>query len=464
MEAQANGQEETHAHHSLHSLSEKIQKRFGFERKPLLFITIFVIIASVLFIVSTKFLSRTSYEQTPKEYSPQDHGTNTQNDISAQWPILWGAPDNQYKCQKNVSVKYSALPVALEDITFVQPIGELREGHIIPGDHGGIDYTTSPTSTPVKVFMPADGFLVRVEKHPYEPPQGYPRNLQHYHVYLEHSCTLFTGFVHLTEFSPEILAASSELEELTKYRGTEQKQGYYRIPLKAGQQLGTAWSFGLLGIVTVDLNVINTGYLKAESYNLGENWRMHSVPMLDYFEEPIRSKIMAKNPRTAEPRGGKIDFDIEGKLVGNWFEEGTNGLKGIGEKRQCGNWPCPYWEGHLAFVYDYIDPTQLRVSIGYQHGLSGRTPFGVKGNAPDFKNIGASEGIVRYELVGLKDMSREKGYDTETSLITVNDESKALGALLAQVVDADTIKVEVFPNKVKDQVSAFTQKAKIYHR
>lgn len=423
-----------------------------------------LIAASLVFGFTFRKPSQDRYIQEQRQDTYREGGKQTQSNIQTEWPVLWGPPDSQNRCQNIPSAKYKVLPVAIEDIKFVQPIGELREGHIIPGDHGGIDYKTSPSTTPVKVFMPADGFLVRVEKHPYDPPAGYPKDLQHYHIYLEHSCTLFTGFVHLTEFAPEVLAASGELGQLTKDRSTQQKQAIFRIPLKAGQQIGTAWSFGLLGMVTVDLNVTNKGYLKPESYQ-AENWRIHSVPGIDYFEEPLKTQILAKNPRTAQPRGGKIDFDIEGKLVGNWFQQGSGGFRDDSIKpKQCGNWPCPYWEGHLALVYDYIDPTQLRVSVGFNHGLSSRTPFGVKGNTPDFKNIGAADGPVKYELVGLKDISRERGYDTESPLITVNDESSVLGTMLAQVVDKDTIKVEIFPGKIAGQVNEFSANAKIYHR
>ncbi|OGY32801.1 MAG: hypothetical protein A3A61_03355 [Candidatus Woykebacteria bacterium RIFCSPLOWO2_01_FULL_43_14] len=288
--------------------------------------------------------------------------------------------------------------------------------------------------------------------------------MRHYHFYLEHSCSLFTGFVHLTEFSPEILVASPELKKLNDENINEYKNMSLRIPVKAGQQIGTAWSFGLLGVVTVDLNVTNKGYLKPQTYK-SENWRVHSVPLFDYLVESLKSQVFAKNPKVAEPRGGKIDFDIDGKIVGSWFEEGTGGFRDdTKEPKQCGNFPCPYWDGHLALVYDYIDPTQLRVSVGHDWGLSGRTPFGVKGNRVDFKDIGISDQLVKYELVALRDVTREKGYDSQTALITVSDESRVVGTMLVQMVENQKIKVEIFSGKTKDQVANFTSRVRIYTR
>ncbi len=429
---------------------------------------IVIIFSAILFLVFTVFIILVFNQNTKSGSDSQltELGKNIvgkQMTTQSEWPILWGTPDNQTKCQKIPSVKFSALPIDIKNISYVEPIGELREGHIIPGDHAGIDYKTSPTTKPVEVFAPASGFLVGVEKHPYTPPPGYPPT-KHYHIYLEHSCTLFTGFVHLTEFAQDLLASSQELKMLDSDTIGQFKNLAIRIPIKAGQKLGTAWTFGLLGWVTVDLTVVNKGYLNQESYK-GENWRIHSVSGFDYFEEPLKTQIMAKNPRTLKPRGGKIDFDIEGKLVGNWFEEGTNGFRD--EKvapKQCGNFPCPYWEGHIAFVYDFIDPNQLRVSVGYNSGLSGKTPFGIKGNAPDFKDIGVGEGLVKYEITALIDMSREKGYDSQSPIITKTDEQKVLGVLLAQVVDVNKIKVEIFPSNTKNQVQNFTSNARIYHR
>lgn len=439
-------------------------KQFVYKYK-IIFIAVSLVVFTILvFAISVNIGSQKEKKETMQKQH-QDYGDKQmQSSIQAEWPALWGAPDNRNKCEKNESVRFSALPISLEDILYIQPIGELREGHIVPGDHGGFDYKTSPTSTPVKIYSPADGFLVGVEKHPYTPPPGYPA-MKHYHIYIEHSCTLFTGFVHLTEFSSQLLAENPQLKTLNEDTSGQFKNAAFRIPVKAGQQIGTAWSFGLLGWVTVDLAHANKGYLNPQSYK-GENWRIHSVSGFDYFTESLKTQIMAKNPRTQEPRGGKIDFDIVGKLVGNWFEKGTNGLSGDSKskQKQCGNFPCPYWDGHIAFVYDYIDPSQLRISIGHDWGLSGRTPFGVKGNSSDFRDVGIEDELVKYELVSLKDISREKGYDANSPLITINNEAQILGTLLVQVLDNNSIKVEISPGKTKEQASGFTSNAIIYER
>ncbi len=48
-----------------------------------------------------------------------------------------------------------------------------------------------------------------------------------------------------------------------------------------------------------------------------------TVDTFDYFDEPVKSQLLAKSLRIALPVGGKIDYDIDGKLIGNWFREGS---------------------------------------------------------------------------------------------------------------------------------------------
>lgn len=453
-------------HHSRYQDTKHMYANRGFALVFLLIPILLLVIAGIILWHPTKNQDNPpSSEQNTflQSLIPSNESAKKTRVTQAEMPILWGGPQDD--CEEKESFQFTTSPISTGDITVIEPMGELKQGHIIPGDHIGINYKTSPTSTPVNVYTPADGIIVMVEHHPYTAPPGYPQNLRNYHIYITHSCTFFGGYLHITDLSKEILAKSSKLQGLYDENPDKPTNIWPNIRVKAGEKIGTAWSMGLLGMVAVDLTHTNTGYLNPESYS-GENWRLHAVSPWLYFKEPLKSQWYAKNPRITEPRGGKIDFDIEGKLVGNWFEEGTNGMKGDSESkpRQCGNWPCPYWEGHIAFVYDYIDPTELRVSIGYQTGFATQTPYGVMGNSPDFKDINPGDGMVKYELVSLRDVSAERGYETDDPLIEVSDENNPLGIILIQLTDKDTLKAEIFPGRTPDQVSGFSNNARVYVR
>lgn len=393
---------------------------------------------------------------------PGESGQTQDRRSSKQWPLLWGAAPQS--CDKKRAA-LDALPIAVEDITVIQPMGELAQGHVVPGEHIGINYRPDPKTDGVKVFAPADGYIAMIERHQYIPEKGFTSKLRNYHVYLVHSCTLFTGFVHVTNLAPEILAASSEASALDS--GTvdsSSKNIWPNIPVKAGQVIGTANGFGLLGMVTVDLDTTITGYLNPKNYE-AESWRLHSVAPFDYFPSELKTQLLAKNPRTLEPRGGKFDFDIEGKLVGGWLEPGSGGIKGSGAGlKRCGNFPCPAQDGQVAFVYDYIDPTQLRVSIGHNWGLSSPTPYGVRGNSPNFKDIDDQAGVVRFELVPLLNRNRDHGIENEHPIFSQSDEARVLGTILVELTGNRQIKLEVFPGQSADEISGFTEAARTYER
>ena len=164
--------------------------------------------------------------------------------------------------------------------------------------------------------------------------------------------------------------------------------------------------------------------------------------------------------RKAEPRGGKIDYDIDGRLVGNWFKESTDGYQGGATVQN-------YSNNHLSFAYHHINPTQIMISIP-QSGINDREKcnvcfgvYGVRGNTPDPKDITVNTGLVTYELVA-------RGYsggNPRDDLSTYkNLDNEVLGVLLVQMLGDRRIKVEVFPGRVAGDVSGFTPAARIYER
>ena len=398
--------------------------------------------------------------ETIKEESDQDNIEPKQKYSKPKQSPLFSDATN---CEEK-DAKFTFSPIDINIIRIIEPQGELTDivsGHITPGDHIGIQYPQS--GGPYKLYAMSDGYIVRMERQPSSTLFGLSKDIENLHVYFEYSCNLFGSYVHVTKLTDELVNSNQKLKEFyTKERPTNTESLYERIHIKAGQQIGEVEGFGLLGILTVDTNVELTGYVTPELYK-GEPWKTHAVAPFDYFVEPIKSKLLTKNARKKEPVAGKIDFDIPGKLVGNWFLEGTDYSGDQKGRGYCGDHLCPYWDTHLAFVYDFVDPDQVRVSIGYDTGIIERGPFGTK-EGPDPKDVSASTDLVKYELVQLEDIGHEYNIVSQGKAIYTRNSDKVVGTMLVQMVEDNKIKVEVFPGKTSSQVSGFTEKASIYER
>jgi hypothetical protein len=180
---------------------------------------------------------------------------------------------------------------------------------------------------------------------------------------------------------------------------------------------------------------------------VAEPWKIHTVDGLDYMNEPFKSQLNARNARLAPPRGGKIDYDIEGRAVGNWFLVGTGGYGGIRGTTGIG----AFWSGHLSLVYGHIDPALVVFSMGMPDGSSRQ--WSVRGNAPDPATIDEARGVVEYEVLQLRG---------ET--VSSNASSPLEGVLLVQVLPARELRIEYFPGLDASRVTGFTAAAKLYQR
>ena len=57
--------------------------------------------------------------------------------------------------------------------------------------------------------------------------------------------------------------------------------------------------------------------------------KTHVVDLFQFTQEPLRDQLLALLERDATPRWGKIDYDQDGKLIGNWFKVGTGGYGAV---------------------------------------------------------------------------------------------------------------------------------------
>ncbi len=360
------------------------------------------------------------------------------------------------KCQGSGTVQFTHLPMELNDIGVVQPYGTMVGAHVIPTSHGYI----SPAEfhgprDQYAVYAIADGYIVNISHRGLAIGDNQDPNhkTDEYQMQFEHSCTFYSYYDLLTSLAPDLQQAVGKLE------GFDNKS--VRIPVKAGQLLGR------VGGQTIDFGVWN--FEKTPDYFANPKSYEEDRPYLDdmfkYFTEPLKTQLLTKAARVAEPRTGKVNYDMVGKLVGGWFKEGTGGFQGPPDvQRTAGG---RYWDGHLAIAYDYIDPTSIKFSIGNWNGSA--TQFTVKGNAPDPATVSMESGLVKYELMG------GGGYvDGDTGQPWMIDHpiahpqfkvgSHVEGVALIQMTAPDKLKLELFPGKTTDQVTDFTAAATVYTR
>lgn len=344
---------------------------------------------------------------------------------------------SQGKCEGEGTVIFTHLPMNIEDIGEVLPYGVMVDAHVIPTSHGYIgpaDYQSKRDAYPV--YAIADGVIVNVSHRGQFIGDNNDKVTDEYQMYFEHSCTFYSYYDLLTSLAPEIEA---EVGKLTSFR---QKQ--VRIPVKAGQLVGR------IGGQTVDFAVWNfekepAYFVNPKSY-AGDEDRFYLDDMFEYFEESVKIQLLAKNKRVMEPRSGTVAYDKEGKLVGNWFREGSGGFNGDQSKREEPGYR--YWAGHLSISYDYIDPSKIKFSIGNFEGKS--VQFSIVGNSPDPATIGVESGIIKYELLSTVAQQTPGGSHQ--------------GTVLLQLIEPAKLKLELFPGKLKDQVFGFSENTQVYER
>lgn len=365
-------------------------------------------------------------------------------------------------------VKLQTFPLRLDDIGHIIPLGNMQSGHVTPSDHlylvpkgavnqgqqsnqrpgggprNGVD--TRDFSQLYDVVAVADGFVVMLQWRP--NPQGgqakydpsvFDRAVD-LKVFIEHSAHVWSYVDHLIEVDASVMKEVSG--------GVQPGQPVHvRIPVKAGQVIGK------IGNQTFDFALIDTttmrkGFVKPEQFLKRDPQKPHVVDPFDYIAEPLRTQLLAKNARKVPPFGGRIDYDVDGKLVGNWYEEGTGGYAGLDRR-------IDYWVGHLSVVYHHLDPKIIVFSIGNYDGRAAQ--FWVKGNKPDPASIGENDGVVKYELI-----HGQLGSSGERQLSHNADEVQ--GTVLCQVLPERKLKFEAFPGASGPEIEAFTSAARLYER
>ena len=334
-------------------------------------------------------------------------------------------------------------PVDLDAIEFVVPLGMMSDSHVTPVDHQYFQNYNDPERT-IEVYSPAAGTVTEMQ-HMTQPVSDRPTTpIDDFRLVIEHGCGISSIFIHVDRLSPALAAVAPALGEFAQVA----------VPVEAGELIGVFRA-------NVDYNVVDTGVtltglLVPEHYE-AEPWKIHAPNSFDYFSDAIREQLVAKSLRTADPVGGRFDYDIDGQLVGNWFQEGTNGYAGADRTR--------YWAGHLSLAYDYLDPALIVISLGTFDGASEQ--FAVRGNAPNPADVSRDSGLVVYELVRYDYWVGDARWDRVSLVKGIEArgmDAPVHGVVLLELLGPRQLMVEVFVGKTAARVDGFTAAALIYER
>lgn len=289
----------------------------------------------------------------------------------------------------NGVAQFSVLPVSIAPGQSLTALGNLNPpGHVLPTDHvyfydadlaGGHPFGAETRT----VYMPATGAVTNIIQPTTTDYKVMFRATNTFYFYLDHvllSKSLVVGQV-----------------------------------LQAGTAIGTTSVGGSLDLGAFDETVTHTGFVTPARY--GEQTRFYVSPW-KYFTPELQAQIVPHMYRapSASTLDSKIDFGVAGKLVGDWF------LQGMPVDSTGG----PYgWPRSVAFVYDYYDPSLVRISIGGTIGPSG--VWAIDSTAPRPENVSVATGLVRYKLYSPFD----PGFPPT-------------GLLLVQMTDDATIRIELF--------------------
>ena len=326
-----------------------------------------------------------------------DHGPTTPNDGF-----------NNVAAPANGVAQFSFLPVPIAPGQSVTALGNLNPpGHTLPSDHiyfydGDLSKNQPFGSDVNDVIMPATGAVVFCIRPAIIDYKIIFRATDNFFFYLDHiflSDTLKVGQV-----------------------------------IQAGTKIGVTGKGQGIDLGAFDMTVKHTGFLDTLRY---PGQTLHYVGPRSYFTPALKADIDAHLYRSASAtdKDGQIDFGIAGKLVGDWF------LQGMPKDSSAG----PYgWTRQMAFVYDYYNPSEVRISIGG----TVRTPgvWGISANAPRPENVTPADGIVSYYLYSPFDPNFPPN-----------------GLLLVQMTDASTIKAEYFPGS-SASATQFTSNAVTFVR
>lgn len=401
-----------------------------------------IALGALLIIVGITVIILNTTQQDKQPTSPQG---NTSGSFS----------QNYKDACKERDVAFTSPPMKMEDIGFIRPLGAMLDGHVTPTDHvyiGPINSQVADNTYPV--IMPADGTVVEVSRMPDQyvgDRTGQQLPSEDHRIVISFSCRYYAIFIHIHKLADPLRSKVGALSPNESKR-TE-------LDLRAGETVGYIGG-STFDWTPIDTSVTLSGFTTPELYK-GEPWKIHTISPFDLYTGGLRAQLEAKSLRTVAPIGGKIDYDQKGKLIGNWFRSNSGGYTG---STAMGANSGRYWDGHLAIVPDYIDPTFTIVSLG---NWQDRAQQFLAITKLDPAAVSEQNNIVKIELSAFSytsDSSPHWRGDSFAKDIHPRAINGSVGTLAVQVLPDEKLKIEKFIGKTPAQITGFTEAAEIFER
>jgi len=341
-------------------------------------------------------------------------------------------------------ITLSHLPVDPDRVVSFMGLGNLN---VLPEDHGGFylpaeGILQAPT---IPVYAPADGKIILVGQdwYPNLAPHGHDLMLE-----MRVSTTMTVAYGHMSDFTPEIWEAAGLLQ--VGYGIVK----HVDIEVTAGQVVGYV---GTQGALDWHINDSELQLSFANRSRYPDPWLISGC-YEDYYAEPLRSRLLAITLREGEPPCGKIDYDVPGRIIGNWFMEGEVPAYAFED-----------YSTHLAIVYDELYGDLIAISDGIairptsphegdEFRNSSRV-FWVDGNSPAPETVGMAQGLVKYTI-----MDRRLPNPWPTDPPQPPFVPTPVGVFLVEMLDPGRIRVERFMNQTAEEVTGFGANARVYVR
>ena len=353
-------------------------------------------------------------------------------------------------CSGSGPVTLRVSPMKAEDISSIIPYGWMVNQHVTPIDHqyfAPLNWDSPRDSYDVRA--PADGHITQIEHRTSDYSNfAHGQATDEYRLVIDYSCTFLSYFDLLTSLSPDIQA---------KVGGKQYVN--VNIPVKAGQVIGK------IGGQTLDFAVWDTtktlaDFLVPDHYS-GEPWKIHTADPLDYASPELKAFMLSFNPRKVQPVSGKIDYDVDGTLAGNWFLKGQGGYTGSVANGQDG------WKGQLALAPNNYDPSLWEISSG-AWGANG-DQFAINPSQPKPDSITVANGLVKYELYPVQLLADGKPINDERTIngrqtITAEAGGQSMGCMLVELTAEREMRAQGFPKQSCANLTSFGSNVKLYER